>query len=97
MAPDAAEGRNLRGNTKALVNAGVNRSQNVNVNHRHGWDHPVGLAVTAAVVGFIFYSLPPFCSVVGRDNPIYHQCSSTWYKPQCVGDSAQYAGRYPTD
>jgi len=87
--------RNTNVNANRNVNVNSNRNTNVNVDvdhhhhHRHG--HPVAaVAVTAAVVGAIVYSLPPSCSSVTVGNVIYQQCGSTWYQPQYAGTTVQY-------
>lgn len=73
--------------------------------HGHGccfndpWDdHPVAtaaavttaVAVTAAAIGSIVYSVPPSCSQVVVNGIAYQQCGSTWYQPQYAGTTVQY-------
>jgi hypothetical protein len=96
---------NVNRNTNVNSNTNVNRSTNVNVdvdngwdNHSNHWDHPVAaaatvgtaMAVTAAAIGSVAYSVPPSCVPVNVNGMTYQQCGSTWYQPQYSGSSVQY-------
>ena len=48
------------------------------------------MAVTAAAIGSIVYSVPPSCVMTNVNGIAYQQCGSTWYQPQYVGSSVQY-------
>lgn len=66
----------------------------------YGWDdhhhyHPVAAvaataAVTAAVVGTYYRTLPANCMVIYRSSVTYYQCGTTWYQPVYYGSSVQY-------
>lgn len=90
-------------NVSRNTNVNVNRDVNVNVDnhwddHNDHWDHPVAaaaavgtaVAVTAAAIGSIAYSVPPSCVPVDVNGVTYQQCGSTWYQPQYAGSSVQY-------
>jgi hypothetical protein len=96
--------RNTNTNTNINTNTNVNRNTNVNVNsNRHvdidvdvdrGWN-PVAtvaaVAVTAAVIGSVVYTLPPSgCYPVQIGAMLYQQCGGYWYQPQYYGTTVQY-------
>jgi hypothetical protein len=91
---------NVNTNVNRNTNVNVDRRRDVDididVDHRHGGCcyHPVAtvaaVAVTAAVVGSIVYSLPPSCTVIMANGIAYQQCGSVWYQPQFVGTSTTY-------
>ena len=81
----------------------INSSREVNVNvdndRWNDWDdHPVaaaavvttGVAMTAAAIGSIVYSVPPECVNTEVGGTTYLQCGSTWYAPQYSGSNVQY-------
>ncbi len=79
----------------------MNRNTNVNVDvdHHYGYGggccyHPAAavaaVAVTAAVIGSIVYSVPPSCQTVYVNGVTFSQCGSTWYQPQFVGTTTTY-------
>ena len=81
----------------------INSSREVNVevddDRWNDWDdHPVaaaavvttGVAMTAAAIGSIVYSVPPECVNTEVGGTTYLQCGSTWYEPQYVGSNVQY-------
>ena len=83
------------------TNVNVDRHVDVDVDADRHWDddyHPVAraaavgtaVAVTAAAIGSIAYSVPPSCVPVDVGGVTYQQCGSTWYEPQFVGDTVQY-------
>lgn len=88
------------------VNRNVNRNVNVNNNHYHGggyWGggvyHPVARAAaigaiavtTAAVVGSMFYALPPTgCSTVIMNGMTYSHCGSVYYQQTWSGNDVVY-------
>jgi hypothetical protein len=92
---------NVNANRNVNKNVNVNTNRNVDIDvdidndHHH---HPVGTAIavgatvamTAAIVGSVTYTLPPACTVVIINGLTYQQCGSTWYQPQYVGSSVQY-------
>jgi hypothetical protein len=82
-------------NGHATRNVNVNR--NINVDVDHGYYRPgAGLAVagavavTAAAIGSVAYSIPSSCVAVVRAGVTYQQCGSTWYQPQYAGTSMNY-------
>jgi UDP-3-O-[3-hydroxymyristoyl] glucosamine N-acyltransferase len=91
---------NVNRNVNVNSNVNVNRDVNVNVdnNWNNHWDHPVAaaaavgtaVAVTAAAIGSIAYSVPPSCVPVVVNGVTFQQCGSTWYQPQYAGSSVQY-------
>jgi hypothetical protein len=95
---------NVNSNRNTNVNVNSNKNTNVNVNSNRHVDvdidvdrgfHPVAavatVAVTAAVIGSMTYSLPPSgCVPVMVGNVMYQQCGPNWYQPQYVGTSVQY-------
>jgi hypothetical protein len=91
--------RNLDVNRSANVN--VNRNVNVNSSYHGGWYgdyHPVargvavgaGVALGAAAIGSIAYSLPGGCVMAPYGGIGYQQCAGVWYQPQYVGTQVQY-------
>lgn len=92
---------NTNVNRNVNVNSNVNVNRNVNVDVDNDWNdhyHPVArgvavgtaVAVTAAAIGSVAYSIPPSCVPVMANNMTYQQCGSTWYAPQYAGSSVQY-------
>ena len=92
---------NVNRNYNSNTNVNVNRNTNVHVDvdHHYGYGggccyHPAAtvaaVAVTAAVIGSIVYSVPPSCQTVYVNGVTYSQCGSTWYQPQFVGTSTTY-------
>jgi hypothetical protein len=91
-------------NVNRNVNANVNRNVNVDVDHhyhRGGYGYggaPVAravvgtaaVAVTAAAIGSMVYSLPPSCQTVVTSGVTYHQCGSSWYQPRYSGTQTTY-------
>jgi hypothetical protein len=88
-------------NRSANVNQNVNVNRNVNVDVDRGWGgvyRPVGAAVavgagvalTAAAIGSIAYSIPPSCVSTTYYGAVYQQCGSTWYQPQYAGTQVSY-------
>ncbi len=96
--------RNTNVNRNKNVNVNSNRNVNVDVdvNHRHGHGHggyhPIArgvavgaaVAVTAAVIGSVVYTLPSGCTTVIRSGISYRQCGSTWYEPRYSGNDVTY-------
>ncbi len=90
--------RNQNVNVNSNRNVNVNRDVDIDVDDHNDWDHPVGaamavgaaVAVTAAAVGSIVYSVPPSCTTVVSNSVTYTQCGSTWYQPSYVGTNVQY-------
>ena len=94
--------RNNNVNVNRNTNVNVNRNTNVHVDvdHHYGYGHggccyhPVAtaaaVAVTAAAIGSIVYSVPPSCQTVYVNGITYSQCGSTWYQPQFVGTTTSY-------
>lgn len=92
---------NTNVNRNANVNSNVNVNRNIDVDVDNNWDnnyHPVAraaavttaVAVTAAAIGSVAYSIPPSCVPVPVNGATYQQCGSTWYQPQYAGASVQY-------
>lgn len=94
---------NVSGNVNVNRNTNVNVDRHVDVDvdadrHWDGDDHPIAraaavgtaVAVTAAAIGSIAYSIPESCVPVDVNGVTYQQCGSTWYQPQYAGDSVQY-------
>lgn len=62
------------------------------------WDHPfwdaaavtAGVALTAAAIGSVVYSLPVDCTTIVVDGIGYQKCSDGWYQPRYVGTTVQY-------
>ncbi len=90
---------NRNRNTNVNVNSNRNTNVNVNVNNNRGRHyHPVGraiavgaaVAVTAAVIGSIVYTLPTGCTTIIRGGIAYQQCGSVWYQPQYAGNNVTY-------
>jgi hypothetical protein len=89
-------------NRNANVNQNVNVNRNVNVDVDNGWgggyNNPLaaaavvtaGVAVTAAAIGSIAYSVPPSCVPVSVNGATFQQCGSTWYQPQYAGTQVTY-------
>jgi hypothetical protein len=88
-------------NTNVNVNNGnVNVNRDVDIDVDHGWydNHPVAtaaavgtaVAVTAAAVGSIVYSLPPSCSVVVENGVQYNYCGGVYYQPMYSGSTVSY-------
>lgn len=88
-------------NRNANVNQNVNVNRNVNVDVDNNWRggyHPIataavvtaGIAVTAAAIGSIAYSIPPSCAPVYVNGATFQQCGSTWYQPQYAGTQVTY-------
>lgn len=98
--------KNVNVNSNRNTNVNVNRDRDVDVDidvdvDRHGGCcyhdhdfHPVAtvaaVAVTAAVIGSIVYSVPPGCTTVMVNGFAYQQCGNTWYQPQMSGSSTTY-------
>jgi hypothetical protein len=103
---NASQNVNRTGNVNQNVNRNANVNQNVNVNRNvdvdvnNGWggNNPLaaaavvtaGVAVTAAAIGSIAYSVPPSCVPVSVHGATYQQCGSTWYQPQYAGTQVTY-------
>lgn len=100
---DANRNTNTNRNTNVDRSTTINSSREVNVevdNDRwNDWDdHPVaaaavvttGVAMTAAAIGSIVYSVPPECVNTEVGGTTYMQCGSTWYAPQYSGSNVQY-------
>lgn len=49
-----------------------------------------GVALTAAAIGSVVYSVPNNCVPVYVNNITYQQCGSTWYQPRYAGTTVQY-------
>ncbi len=75
------------------MRATSDRSVNVSVDNRGGWDndyHPVAraaavgaaVAVTSAVIGSMVSTVPAGCVPVNYGGMVYRQYGSTWYQPQ---------------
>lgn len=84
-------------NGHANVNRNVNVNRNINVDVDHDYYRPgAGLAVagavavTAAAIGSVVYSIPSSCVAVVSGGVTYQQCGSTWYQPQYAGTSVNY-------
>ena len=89
-------------NVHANQNVNVNRNVNVDVDRDYygrggyygGGYHPVAtaaaVAVTAAAIGSIVYSLPPSCQTVMVNGLAYQQCGGSWYQPQYSGSQVTY-------
>ncbi len=80
-------------------NVNVNRNVNIDIDHRRGgFYHPVAagvaigatVAVTAAVVGSVYHTLPTGCSTVINNGITYSQCGSVWYQPRYSGSNVTY-------
>lgn len=94
--------RNTNVNRNKNTNINKNVNVDVNVNHRHGCCgggyHPVArgvavgaaVAVTAAVIGSVVYTLPTGCVTVIQNGISYRQCGSTWYEPRYSGNNVSY-------
>jgi len=48
------------------------------------------VAVTAAAIGSVSYSVPQGCVTQVVNGIAYQQCGSTWYQPQYSGSDVQY-------
>jgi hypothetical protein len=92
---------NVNRNTNVNVNNGnVNINQDVDIDVNHGWynNHPVAtaaavgtaMAVTAAAVGSIVYSLPPACTVMVENGTQYNYCGGVYYQPMYSGSTVTY-------
>ena len=92
---------NVNRNTNVNVNNGnVNVNRDVDIDVNHGWydNHPVAtaaavgtaVAVTAAAVGSIVYSLPPSCSAVVENGVQYNYCGGVYYQPTYSGSTVTY-------
>lgn len=92
---------NVNRNTNVNVNNGnVNINRDVDIDVDHGWydNHPVAtaaavgtaIAVTAAAVGSIVYSLPPACTVVVENGTQYNYCGGVYYQPMYSGSTVSY-------
>ncbi len=94
--------RNYDRNTNVNRNIDVHNDIDIDVDDHwnNGWggDHPVAaaaavttaVAVTAAAIGSIAYSVPPSCVSTVVNGVAYQQCGSTWYQPQYAGTTVQY-------
>jgi len=81
-------------------NANVNVNRDVDIDVNHGWydNHPVAtaaavgtaVAVTAAAIGSIVYSLPPSCTVVVENGVQYNYCGGVYYQPMYSGSTVSY-------
>lgn len=83
--------------SRTSVNGYGNVNRNVNVDVDHDYYRPgAGLAVagavavTAAAIGSVAYSIPSSCVAVVSGGVTYQQCGSTWYQPQYAGTSVNY-------
>jgi hypothetical protein len=68
--------------------------------HHHDYDHwhdhydhygrwIAGAAVTSAVIGAVYYSVP--CGTrVTRNGVVYYHCSDVWYRPRYQGSTVTY-------
>ena len=92
---------NVNRNTNVNVNNGnVNINRDVDIDVNHGWydNHPVAtaaavgtaVAVTAAAVGSIVYSLPPTCTVMVENGTQYNYCGGVYYQPMYSGSTVTY-------
>jgi len=79
------------------VNRNVNVNRNINVDVDHDYYRPGtalavagAVAVTAAAIGSVAYSIPSSCVAVVQAGVTYQQCGSTWYQPQYAGTSVNY-------
>ena len=90
---------NVNRNVNRNTNIDIDRDIDIDVDHHHGCCyhrdyHPVAavaaVAVTAAIVGSIIYSLPPACTVVYVNGFTYQDCGTVWYQPQFVGTTTTY-------
>jgi hypothetical protein len=97
--PNRDVNRGADRNTNRNVNRDVNRNGNYDLDYDNDWGwHPVaaaaavtaGVALTAAAIGSVVYTLPPSCVVTVVGGISYQQCGSTWYQPQYVGTSVSY-------
>ena len=91
--------QNINRNANVNQNVNVNRNVNVDVdNNWGGYGRPVAtaavvtasVAVTAAAIGSIAYSIPPSCAPVYVNGATFQQCGSTWYQPQYAGTQVTY-------
>jgi len=105
-AANTSQNVNRTGNVNQNVNRNANVNQNVNVNRNVNVDvdngccgnNPLaaaavvtaGVAVTAAAIGSIAYSIPPSCVPVSVHGGTYQQCGNTWYQPQYAGTQVTY-------
>jgi len=74
----------VNGHANANRNVNVNRNINVDVDHDYyrpgaGLAVAGAVAVTAAAIGSVAYSIPSSCVAVVRGGVTYQQCGSTWY------------------
>ena len=96
--------KNTNVNRNTNVNIDRDVDIDIDVDHHHG-GYPNGccyhdnynplavvaaVAITAAVVGSIVYTLPPSCTVIIRNGFAYQQCGNVWYQPQISGSSTTY-------
>ena len=97
---------NRNSNKNVNVNSNRHVDVDVDVDHHHGgyygggccYHSGVGTAmavtatamVTAAVIGSMVNTLPPWCSTVIVNGFAYQQCGSSWYQPQISGGSTTY-------
>ncbi|GAA0637175.1 hypothetical protein [Brevundimonas lenta] len=80
----------------------ININNDIDIDGDHGWDwddgwgdHPIAAGVafgtaaawTSAVVGSMFYSIPPACSPYYGS---YYYCDGHYYQPQYQGDTVVY-------
>ena len=49
-----------------------------------------GAAITAAVIGTRYYTLPPACSPYPYGGYNYYYCGGAYYYPQYQGDTVVY-------
>jgi len=96
--------RNTNIDNSTNVNRNTNVNIEVDDNDWNGgccyndYDHPVAraaavttaVAVTAAAIGSIVYSVPPSCVPVVVNGMTYQQCGSTWYQPSFNGTQTTY-------
>jgi hypothetical protein len=78
---------------------GGNVNIGVGVGGGYGWggwvDHPIlaGAALawtTAAVMGTMYYALPPSCSPYAWGGYSYYGCGGAYYEPRYEGDTVVY-------
>ncbi|MBP6878044.1 MAG: hypothetical protein KBC34_08480 [Phenylobacterium sp.] len=95
---------NRGGNRVNTGNVNVGNNVNVNVDHDNGWGwddrdyHPVAAgvafgtaaAVTSAVIGSRYYSLPPACAPYPYSGLTYYSCGGAYYAPRYEGDTVVY-------
>jgi len=93
--------RNLDANRDLNMNRNVGVSRDINAGVDPGYgrvEHPVAaaavvgaaVAVTAAAIGSVVYTVPSDCEVVYVNGVCYNNCNGTWYQPQLHGDDVEY-------